>query len=233
MSDNLSIWNALSRTDPAHTKPFKRAGGFSGTALKPIWVDRLLTSLFGPIGEGWGTDEPSYQLVSAGTDILVYCTVRAWFVNDKDNGTRCYVYGVGGDKVLSTNKYGPVTDDEAFKKAFTDAKLNAFKSVGVGADIHMGQFDDQKYVAEVRKEFSGAGGGEGQSVNPQVSPPAADNDGVETLIALIDGCQTLEALKNVWTANQAYVSASTEKDRLTAAKDARKIAIEQTARIAA
>lgn len=33
MSDNLAIWNVLSKTDPKHTKAFKRAGGFSGTAF--------------------------------------------------------------------------------------------------------------------------------------------------------------------------------------------------------
>ncbi len=149
--DNLRIWNALAKTDPAHTKGFKRAGGFQGTALKPIWVEKQLTELFGPCGVGWGIDEPSFRLVEAGDELMVYCTVAGWYVED---GKRATVYGVGGDKVISKNKFGLQADDEAFKKACTDATGNAFKHVGVGADIHMGLFDDSKYVAERRAEFA-------------------------------------------------------------------------------
>ena len=38
MSENLKIWDSLKKTDPKHTKPFKRAGGFSGTAVAPIYM---------------------------------------------------------------------------------------------------------------------------------------------------------------------------------------------------
>ncbi len=151
--DNLAIWNALGKTDPKHTKQFKRAGGFSGTALKPIWVERQLTEQFGPCGIGWGNDEPQFQLVTVGDEILVYCILRAWHTAP-DNS----LWGVGGDKVAAKNKFGLQADDEAFKKAYTDALMNAFKHIGVGADIHMGQFDDSKYVAQVTAEFA-----EGQS----------------------------------------------------------------------
>lgn len=149
--DNLRIWNALGKTDPAHTKQFQRAGGFRGTALKPIWVEKRLTELFGPCGIGWGTEAPEFRTMEAAGETLVYATVRGWYV---ENGVRGEVYGVGGDKVVSITKNGPKADDEAFKKAATDAIGNAFKHVGVGADIHMGQFEDSKYVQAVAKEFA-------------------------------------------------------------------------------
>lgn len=142
------LWDALGKTDPAHTKAFKRAGGFSGTALKPMWVWKRLTECFGPFGTGWGCGEPSFQVVPADKETLVYCTVSAWH-GERSN----VIWGVGGDKAVSVNKYGARADDEAFKKAFTDALMNAFKFIGVGADIHMGLFDDNKYVAQVRDEF--------------------------------------------------------------------------------
>lgn len=148
--DNLSLWNSLGKTDPKHTKPFKRAGGFSGTALKPQWAIKHLTEQFGPCGIGWGVGEPSFQMATADKETLVYCTVSAWH-GDKAN----VLWGVGGDKVASARKDGSVfVDDEAFKKAFTDAVMNAFKFVGVGADIHMGLFDDSKYLNEVREEYA-------------------------------------------------------------------------------
>tara|TARA_Y100001933_G_scaffold90783_2_gene91775 strand:- start:3596 stop:4240 length:645 start_codon:yes stop_codon:yes gene_type:complete len=145
-----AIWDALGKTDPSHTKRFSRAGGFKGTATKPIWVYRRLTEQFGPVGEGWGHSKPDFQVVPGANDeVLVYCTVECWHT-DRRNG----FFGVGGDKAVAKNKNGLFSDDEAFKKAFTDAVMNAFKSVGVAADVHMGLFDDDKYVAQMDREFS-------------------------------------------------------------------------------
>lgn len=148
--DTLRIWNALSKTDPTQTKQFSRAGGFKGTALKPMWVIKRLTEQFGPCGEGWGVNEPKFQVETMlGGETLVYCTVSCWHGSPEN-----VLFGVGGDKVVSARRDGnPFCDDEAFKKAFTDAVNNAFKFIGVGADIHMGLFDDSKYVAEIREEF--------------------------------------------------------------------------------
>jgi hypothetical protein len=159
---NLRIWTVLSKTDPMHTKQFSRAGGFRGTAIKPIWITQRLTELFGPCGHGWGFAKPEFQLVPAGNEILVYCTVTAWYIDPADAETfglneqgppQSTVYGVGGDKVMVQRQSGPFCDDEAFKKAFTDALGNAFKFVGVAADVHMGLFEDSKYLAEVTAEF--------------------------------------------------------------------------------
>lgn len=149
--DKLHIWNALSKTDPAHTKGFSRAGGFRGTAIKPIWIVKRLTEQFGPCGTGWGFEHPEFQTVAAGNEMLVYCTATAWYM---EGGKQHFVYGIGGDKVVTQRQSGPFCDDEAFKKAFTDALGNAFKFLGVGADVHMGLFEDSKYLAEVTKEFS-------------------------------------------------------------------------------
>lgn len=149
MADNTALWDRLKKTDPKHTKEFKREGGFSGTAIKPMWVIQRLTEEFGPMGVGWGCEQPKFDVVNAGEAIAVYCTVSAWH-GDQAN----VLWGVGGDKVAKTTKYGLQVDDEAFKKAFTDALMNAFKFIGVGADVHMGLFDDNKYVAGLRQEFA-------------------------------------------------------------------------------
>jgi len=147
MTDNLRIWDVLGKTDPRHTKSFKRAGGFSGTAMRPIWMIKRLTEQFGPCGEGWGMTKPEFQTVPAGDEVLVFCTVGLWYKGGE------IFYGVGGDKVLGKNKYGPYTNDEAFKSSYTDALSNAMKQIGVGADIHMGLFEDEKYVRETEREF--------------------------------------------------------------------------------
>lgn len=160
MSENTKLWDILGRTDPKQTKAFTRGGGFKGTAIKPIWSFRRMTEEFGPCGVGWGVGEPSFQVVPGeNREVLVYCTASIWYRSD-DKEAR--VYGVGGDKVVTHIKANEQykrperwdSDDEAFKKAFTDAVTNALKLIGVGADVHMGLFEDNKYVRDMADEFS-------------------------------------------------------------------------------
>lgn len=159
MSENTKLWDILGRTDPKHTKAFTRGGGFKGTAIKPMWSYRRMTEEFGPCGIGWGVGEPVFQVVpGADGEVLVYCTASVWYASpmrdiNRVDVDRCTVYGVGGDKVINKFSSGLKSDDEAFKKAFTDAVTNALKLIGVGADVHMGMFDDNKYVNSMRDEF--------------------------------------------------------------------------------
>ncbi len=161
MTENTKLWDLLGRTDPAHTKAFTRGGGFKGTAIKPMWSYRRMTEEFGPCGLGWGVGEPSFH-VHPGCDgeLLVYCTASVWYrygdAQAVGYGEVNTVYGVGGDKIVNKFSSGLRSDDEAFKKAFTDAVTNALKLIGVGADVHMGMFDDNKYVNTMREEFAEA-----------------------------------------------------------------------------
>ena len=156
MTENTKLWDLLGRTDPSHTKAFTRGGGFKGTAIKPMWSYRRMTEEFGPCGEGWGVNAPSFQVVpGCDGEVLVYCTASVWYTFAPGERQRI-VYGVGGDKVVNKFSSGLKSDDEAFKKAFTDAVTNALKLIGVGADVHMGMFDDNKYVNTMREEFAEA-----------------------------------------------------------------------------
>lgn len=171
MSDKLELWEKLGRTDPAHTKQFKRAGGFSGTAIKPMWSYHRMTEEFGPVGKGWGINAPSFQVVpGADGETLVYCTVSVWYEKPDQIS-----WGVGGDKVISKFSSGAKSDDEAFKKAFTDAITNALKMIGMGADVHMGMFDDSKYVNTIAKEF------ESEKAAPKPISAAAMKRGLEEI----------------------------------------------------
>jgi hypothetical protein len=149
MSENTKLWDMLGRTDPKHTKGFTRGGGFKGTAIKPIWSYLRMTEEFGPCGTGWGVNPPTFDVQDCGEERLVFCTASIWYGNREQ-----VCFGVGGDKVIGKNKFGLSTDDEAFKKAYTDAITNALKMIGVGADVHMGLFDDSKYVNAMRDEFA-------------------------------------------------------------------------------
>lgn len=178
MTDNLRHWDALCKTDPKHAKPFKRAGGFTGTAIKPIWSTKMMTEHFGPCGVGWGMDKPEFTTITVADEILVYCTVGLWY-SENMPGKVAQVWGVGGDKVAVKRKDGRVdADDEAFKKSYTDAISNAMKQIGVGADVHMGQFEDSKYLREVAEEFAAkaghANGSNGHNGNGVISSDQKD-----------------------------------------------------------
>jgi hypothetical protein len=144
MTLNTAIWDSVCRVPKESLKGFTRAGGFSGTAIKPMWSIKAMTEQFGPCGRGWGIDRPEFQIVNGHEgEVLVYCTVTVWH-GTRDNK----LFGVGGDKIVAQFKSGLKSDDEAFKKAFTDAVGNALKFLGVGGDIHMGLWDGNKYIDE-------------------------------------------------------------------------------------
>lgn len=192
---NTRHWDALYRTDPAHTKQFTRGGGFRGTAIKPIYATQKMTEHFGPCGAGWGMDAPSFQLVNGDNkEVLVYCTVCLWYM---DNDNRSMIYGVGGDKVVSylrANNGRPErweNDDEAFKKAYTDALGNAMKQLGVGGDVHMGQFDDLKYRETVAAEFE-------EKRREAAGPTDGEKAVVATVRMGIDQCEDTDALTAFW-----------------------------------
>lgn len=146
-------WKILSPTDPKQTKPFQRPGGFKGTAIKPIWNIMRLTEHFGPMGVGWGTEEPKFNIIDtgAGGEILVFCVLQGWYLDH--DGEKAVVWGIGGDRVCSKRSGAMFSNDEAYKMAYTDALMNAFMRVGMSADVYMGLFDDIKYLVKVREHY--------------------------------------------------------------------------------
>lgn len=204
MTDNLALWEKLGKTDPAHTNGFKRGGGFSGTAIKPMWSYKRMTEEFGPCGTGWGVGEPSFQVVPGDNrEVLVYCTASIWYGED-----RKIVYGVGGDKIVTHIKANAQynrperweNDDEAFKKAFTDAITNALKMIGVGADVHMGLFDDSKYVNTMRDEFAGDDAKGKEDAAPKPVSAAEMKRGLETITQELLDCRTPNDVQKIWKA---------------------------------
>ena len=154
LDDNMRHWAALFSTDPKQTRPFQRPGGFKGTAVKPLWNIMRLTEHFGPMGVGWGTEEPKFNVIDVGEEVMVYCVLQCWYRDpDAEEGSRGILWGVGGDKVASKRSGSTFADDEAFKKAYTDALSNAFVRLGVSADIHLGLFEDVKYLSNVRERY--------------------------------------------------------------------------------
>jgi hypothetical protein len=143
VTDNLAIWNAVSKTDPKHTKRVSQRGGF--TAINANSQIMAATKQFGPIGIGWGytAGDPIFH------DTLVIVPVTMW------HGDRSNEFGpVFGCEEWKDNK-GRV-DSDAPKKAGTDGLTKLLSQLGFNADVFLGLYDDQKYVAQVTREFAEA-----------------------------------------------------------------------------
>lgn len=147
---NTELWDSVYKTDPEHAKAFKKAGGFSGTAIKPYWLIQRATQTFGVCGIGWGWEEIENKYVAG-----VWCSkVRLWFDH---NGKKGHVEQWGQTVMEGTNSKGNFVDEEAPKKAVTDAITKCLSYLGFAGDVHMGRFDDSKYVNERKAETAAEG----------------------------------------------------------------------------
>ncbi len=158
MNDNLKLWNEVCRTDPAHTKGFKGKGGFEGTAINPMYLIRRATEVWGPMGGLWGIKIIKEQVVPGaqmlgdkgqviGQEMLHMVQAEVFF---PQGSIPCF----GQTMLVGRNKYGAFTDEEAPKKSLTDALTKGLSWLGFAADIHMGLYDDNKYVNQLKDEFA-------------------------------------------------------------------------------
>lgn len=150
--DGLRIWSKVEATNPEFTKGFKRSGGFSGTAICPTYRAKQATEVFGPIGIGWGYEELQHRLEGIETSKMWMVQVKFWYI-DPTTGKRGEITQWGSTEFVGTNKYGTFVDEEAPKKSVTDAWTKCLTLLGFSADVHLGKFDDNKYVQEVRERF--------------------------------------------------------------------------------
>ena len=144
MTTKMRIWDSLCKTNPDYTKSVPSSYGKKITSIDPMYQIQCMTETFGPVGLGWKYNvKYTYQdnLVFAEVSIH-YCVHDNWF----EYGPVCSVQNL-------FKKNGNL-DDEAPKKAMTDAMTKAFSHLGMSADVFLGKFDDSKYVQEVKKEFS-------------------------------------------------------------------------------
>lgn len=191
-TDNLSLWRSVEMTDPSRTKPFLRTGGFKGTATNPTWLARCATEQFGPCGQKWGINVIDERYVDAPNgDIVHVLRCKFWYILDEQRGEiECY----GATTFAGKNKYGPYSDEDASKKSLTDAMTKAMSWLGFAADIHMGLFDDVKYVADAKKHFE-QDATEGDETDNQL---ASINTYLEMALSHIQQETDIHKLKQWW-----------------------------------
>lgn len=68
------------------------------------------------------------------------------YIRQSDEQWSAPIPGVGGFLLIAREQSGLRTDDDAYKKAYTDAQSVACKALGVGADVYW-EADPTKYSA--------------------------------------------------------------------------------------
>ena len=77
MSDNLKLWNKVSKSDPQYLKKVS-FGSRSFTAIDPQYQVRCATEAFGVIGHGWGWTNETRFVDLQGGDTAVVADVSIW-----------------------------------------------------------------------------------------------------------------------------------------------------------
>jgi hypothetical protein len=106
-----------------------------------------MTGIFGPVGKGW-----TYDVNYIYTDKNVFAEVKIKYTDAGNNNNKIFEYGPVSSVQALYKKNGGL-DDEAPKKAMTDAMTKAFSHLGISADVFLGLFDNNKYVEEMTKKF--------------------------------------------------------------------------------
>ncbi len=148
--ENLSIYEQT-REVPENAKKTIGGGKLKGfTDINPMWRIKTLTELFGPCGFGWYFKIID-KWIETGAEEITANVIIELFVKYEGEWSQPIV-GIGGAKLVATEKNGKATSDECFKMATTDAISVACKHLGFGADIYWDK-DSTKYTkAEDEKE---------------------------------------------------------------------------------
>ena len=155
---NLSIYERM-RSVPAEAKKAIEAGRLKGKSdINPMWRIKKLTEVFGPVGFGWYTEViKTWTEVDENSDVAVFVDINLFVKQDGEWSNP--IYGNGGNKLISherkyengTQVLVPYLDDDAYKKAYTDAISVAAKALGVGADVYF-EKDKGKYASTVKED---------------------------------------------------------------------------------
>lgn len=154
MSENMKLWNSVSKTP---TKAVKE--GTKGlSSINTQYYFSRATEALGPCGIGWGW-EVLDRYITEGASVKhkdgdfkitqMTLKIQFWFILD---GKRGEFPQFGHTPLVMKTKYGAMMDDDPEKKSLSDAIKKSLTMLGIGADIHLGQFDDISYMKELRQQ---------------------------------------------------------------------------------
>lgn len=117
------------------------------TSVKPIWRIQKLTEMFGPCGIGWIVNIGRWETKEYNSGaVSITVEVELQYRENPEGEWSRPVKGIGTSWAVYISRTGSlIQDDEAWKKAYTDAIAVATKFLGFAADFYL-RSDDNKYV---------------------------------------------------------------------------------------
>lgn len=182
MTENMKHWDALKTTDPKYTKKVEFGRKF--TSINSQWQLQRMTEQFGPIGKGWGYHVQHSTERLHDWYVLAVADVTVWWRDPAQDKVAEYGPVRGTSPVLEPARdKGKLLfeadgqtvklhlDDDAGKKAMTDALTKGLSHLGLSADVFLGLFDDNKYVRQAAEQFK-----DGNTPQPAPENPLPEED---------------------------------------------------------
>lgn len=147
MSDKMIIYEKARSCPQNALKPIQ-AGRLKGKSdINPMWRIKMLTEIFGAAGFGWYYEiTKQWTETGANGEIAAFVNINLYVRMTVDGEVQWSkpIQGNGGSMLVTQERNGLYTDDEAFKKALTDAISVSCKALGFAADVYWNQ-DSTKY----------------------------------------------------------------------------------------
>jgi hypothetical protein len=144
IKSNMAIWDSVCKTDSEYTKKVNQRGGY--TAIDATYQQMKATELFGSYGFGWGLREISYDFTLFEATKMVLCHAVFFY---KLNGTEA---SFPISNAISAMLGAAKPDEDFCKKLETNTISKALSRLGFSADVFLGLFDDQEYIAQLKTE---------------------------------------------------------------------------------
>ena len=141
---NMKIWESVCKTDSEYTKKVNQRGGY--TAIDATYQQMKATELFGSYGLGWGLREIAYDFTLFEATKMVLC--HAVFFYKLDGAEASFPISNAINAMLGVAK----PDEDFCKKLETNTISKALSRLGFSADVFLGLFDDQEYIAQLKTE---------------------------------------------------------------------------------
>lgn len=149
MSDNMQVWNVVSRPPKEALKQIGGGRLKGKTEINPQWRYEIMTQMFGLCGIGWKMEivrlwtEPGFQPSAGPGEVFAFAEIHVFVKHDGVWSDP--IPGIGGNLLIESESRGMHNNDEGFKMAVTDAFGTAIKMLGVGSEIYAGRWDGSKY----------------------------------------------------------------------------------------
>jgi hypothetical protein len=148
----MQFWDLVKKTDPKRVKPIT-GKQYQGNSPQPYYLVERMTETFGMCGIGWGLNIINERMERlSDRDVLHVAVIELWYVYREKKGS---ITQIGQTKAAYQTKDNRLMiDEDAPKKSVTDAMTKCMSYLGFAGDIFSGQWDDSKYVNELRQEFN-------------------------------------------------------------------------------